>query len=218
MALLAPEAPTPRTGKLQMAARERKWTLEVVAIATLLLVLIAAPGLSVPEPAAAAPDLPSAGEYQVKAALLLKFLSFVNWPAERASKDSSALTIGVFGKDPFGETLEHLAKGKKLQSRDLKIHRIEDHDGLDCCEVLFVSASENRDVETILEAVRERPVLTIGETDRFYQMGGMIRLKMVRNKIRFDINQQAAKDSGLEIGSQLLKLASAVHAAKGKGA
>jgi hypothetical protein len=51
------------------------------------------------------------------------------------------------------------------------------------------------------------PVLTVGETERFTQTGGMINFIMEGNKIRFEINDETAKKAGLKISSKLLSLA-----------
>ena len=39
--------------------------------------------------------------------------------------------------------------------------------------------------------------MTVGETDDFIAQGGMIRLRIVDDKVRFDINNSAAKNAGL---------------------
>jgi len=46
-----------------------------------------------------------------------------------------------------------------------------------------------------IEAASLGNVLTVAETDRFLQAGGMIRLVMEGNKVRFDINDAAAKSA-----------------------
>jgi hypothetical protein len=46
----------------------------------------------------------------------------------------------------------------------------------------------------------------VGETDHFIQTGGMIRF-VTQDKIRFEINDDAAKRAGLKISSKLLSYA-----------
>jgi hypothetical protein len=52
--------------------------------------------------------------------------------------------------------------------------------------------------------------LTISDTPGFVQAGGIIELKLRAGRIRFDINQGAARQVGLKLSSQLLKLADEV--------
>jgi hypothetical protein len=58
--------------------------------------------------------------------------------------------------------------------------------------------------------LRGQPVLTVGEADNFLSEGGVIRLHLEQDKIRFDINVGVADSSHLKISSRLLLLASSV--------
>jgi len=50
-------------------------------------------------------------------------------------------------------------------------------------------------------------VLTVGETDRFAQSGGVINFILEENKVRFEINSETAARARLKISSKLLALA-----------
>ena len=50
-------------------------------------------------------------------------------------------------------------------------------------------------------------MLTVGEWPQFTENGGMINFVLENNKIRFQINDQAARGAGLKISSKLLNLA-----------
>lgn len=56
----------------------------------------------------------------------------------------------------------------------------------------------------------DSPVLTVGERDNFAQDGGMIGFCLEQNKIRFEINLDAAERAKLRISSRLLALAKTV--------
>jgi uncharacterized membrane protein len=47
--------------------------------------------------------------------------------------------------------------------------------------------------------------------ERFTERGGMISLRLVGQKVRFDINMDAAERAGLKLSSQLLRLARVVY-------
>ncbi len=53
----------------------------------------------------------------------------------------------------------------------------------------------------------EPGLLTVGETPGFLEHGGIINLVEVQGRIRFEINQEAAKRAGLTVSSRLLRLA-----------
>jgi hypothetical protein len=75
------------------------------------------------------------------------------------------------------------------------------------CQVFFVGALPKEKVPQLLSDLGTAKVLTVGETDHFIDLGGMINFVKESNKIRFQINETAAKNAGLKISSKLLSLA-----------
>jgi hypothetical protein len=73
--------------------------------------------------------------------------------------------------------------------------------------ILFVSKSEKGRLGQILAAVRGKSILTVGETEAFARQGGIINFITVDNKVRYEINLDAAKRADLDISSKLLRLA-----------
>jgi hypothetical protein len=168
------------------------------------LLALGALGLLTADPSAAV------SEYQVKAAFLLNFGKFVEWP-DAAFSDDGRLHICVLGEDPFGETLDATLKGRTVGNRQVTPRRIGGPAAADSCQIVFVSRSERDHVRAILQALSGDPVLLVGEVDRFAREGGMINFIEVDQKIRFEINEVAAREAGLKISSQLLKLATIVE-------
>jgi hypothetical protein len=154
---------------------------------------------------------PPPSEYQLKAAFLFNFAKFVEWPPEAFAEVRSPLVIGILGKNPFGDGLERTIHGKAISSRPLIFKPISDPAEATNCHVLFISTSEKARMPEILQGLRGASVLTVGETDHFTEDGGMIGFVLVTtqegNKIRFRINDEAARNAGLKISSKLLSLA-----------
>jgi len=167
--------------------------------------------------AAAAPvviasaNSPAYTEYEVKAAFLYKFTKFVEWPEEAFSGPDAPLTIGVLGEDPFGYALEEAVRGKTVSNRRIEVQRTRSATESQRCQMVFISASEEPKLGATLGALKGSSILTIGDVGRFAERGGMIGLLKDGNKIRFQINIDAAEDAGLKISSQLLNLAEVVR-------
>ena len=155
-------------------------------------------------------------EYLVKAAFLYNFAKFTVWPAEAFADPSTPLRLCLLGKDPFQGALDSLA-GKTVRKRKLEIHRLTKTTALGKCHLLFVSASENKRLATILKVLRGMPVLAVGDMPNFAHSGGIINLKTVRNKVRFEINVNAARRAHLKFSSKLLRLAEIVRGRQGQG-
>ncbi len=58
----------------------------------------------------------------------------------------------------------------------------------------------------ILSKIKGLPILTVAESSNFCQSGGIVNFILVKNKVRFEINVDAAKRTGMKISSKLLKL------------
>jgi hypothetical protein len=165
--------------------------------------MAALPGIvATPAPAAS-----SAAEYEVKAAFIYNFSRFVQWPPSDLDKP---FVVGILGKDPFGAVLDESLNGKRADGREVVVRRFSRIENAAESNILFVSSSEEANLEQIVKGLHSLPVLTIGETSRFAERGGMINLTTQGNRIRFEINLDAIERSGLKVSSQLLRLAKIV--------
>jgi hypothetical protein len=153
--------------------------------------------------------LAAAPEYQVKAAFLFNFAKFVDWPEAALARDSS-VNVCVLGDDPFGPVLNRTVEGKTVHDRPIRVARVSDLAEVFECHVLFISGSHRRELPRLLPTLSGLSILTVGEMAGFAQSGGMIAFTTDEDRVRFEINNEAAERAGLRISSQLLKLATRV--------
>ncbi|MEA2326421.1 MAG: hypothetical protein QOE68_1380 [Thermoanaerobaculia bacterium] len=147
-------------------------------------------------------------EYQVKAAFIFKFATYVRWPATAGVDVTTPFVIGILGKDPFGTALSEVVRGQSIQGRVILVGSVGSVEEARHCDLVFVSSSERVNLPQILAALRGSPVLTVIDVDQFAEQGGMIGLVMTEdNHIRFNINKAAIERPGLRASSQLLHLA-----------
>ena len=142
-------------------------------------------------------------EYQVKAAFIYNFIKFIDWQNQKDFKD---FNICILGEDPFGKAIDIL-EGKIVRGWRIKISRTNSVKATKECQVVFISSSERDSLKEVLSFFRGKPVLTISEVNGFIEQGGIINFIIVNDKIRFEINERVAKESGLKISSKLLRLA-----------
>jgi hypothetical protein len=169
------------------------------------LVLAAALALLAPARAEMAPAEP-AREYQIKAVFLFNFAQFVEWPAAAFAGAESPLCFGVLGEDPFGSTLESVVRDEAVRGRKLIVRRARHAAELEGCQLLFVSRSERARVGEILAGLGGAPILTVSEIEGFGARGGIINFYLEQNRVRFEINAEAAAQCGLRVSSELLSL------------
>jgi hypothetical protein len=178
------------------------------------LILLFAVCVGIPERARAQTQAP-ADEYQVKAAFLFHFAQLVDWPPDALS-DNNSLFLCAFGDDPFRGELESTVEGRLIGTRALRIRHLKSAQDAQSCHILFVGKGEGKDIASLLAAIQNTPVLTVGETDDFLQQGGVIRFCLQNNKVRFEINLEAAFRARLKISSRLLLLTKTVVGSRGE--
>lgn len=157
-------------------------------------------------------------EYEIKAAFIYNFLKFVDWPPDKPVFNRGEITIGIIGQDHFAGAFDAF-KDKQVKDCNVTVRRFESFEklqnapaqqraeNLGQCHILFICDSERSRIPEIIKLVSQQGVLTVSDTDRFLQAGGVINFVLEDNKIRFEINATAAERAKLEMRSQLLRLA-----------
>jgi hypothetical protein len=148
-------------------------------------------------------------EYQLKAAYLVNFARFVEWPGEAASEEG--FSICVLGADPFGPLLESTFANLSVAGQRVIARRLTAVEEAEDCRVLFISPSETARLPEILEALRGLPVLTVSDMAQFARQGGMIQFVRAGDRVRFEVDLRAAQDAGLMLSSSLLRVAMLVR-------
>ena len=146
-----------------------------------------------------------ASEFDVKAAFLLNFTKFIEWPPSAFAAADSPMNICVIGKDPLGAALDEIVQGEAVNGRRVAVERLPAMPPPKTCQLIYISA-EGKGIEKMLSGVGPG-VLTVGEGDDFLRGGGMIGFVIENRRVRFDINQAAAEGAALKLSSKLLRVA-----------
>lgn len=148
---------------------------------------------------------PSQREYQIKAVFLLNFARFVDWPAAAFSSETAPLELAVLGNDPFGAHLDEAVRAETVNHRSIIVKRFKRVEDITSCHVLFISRSEGARLPEILERCHGQGILTVSDSDNFADRGGMIGFVKQKEKVRLQINLDAATVSHLTISAKLLR-------------
>ena len=149
-------------------------------------------------------------EYRLKAIFLFNFAQFVEWPASAFPEPDTPLVIGVLGDDPFGAYLDETVRGERVNDRPLTVRRYRRVEEIEACHILFISRPEQGHLDQILDSLKGRSILTVGDAEGFASRGGMIRFTTEQNRIRLRVNLDAARAANLTISSKLLRPAQIV--------
>jgi len=157
-------------------------------------------------------------DYEVKAAYLARFVKFIEWPdnpspppAGGASADEP-FPICILGQDPFGSALDAALAGEIFGRHPLVPRRVANAREAASCRVVFIG-DDDRTLRKDLTALEGSKVLTVSDQPDFLKRGGMIQFVLQGNppRVRFEVNLMAAKKAGLNLSSELLKVAADVR-------
>lgn len=148
--------------------------------------------------------------YHLKAVFLFNFAQFVNWPPDAFPDSQAPLVIGVLGDDPIGALVDEAVRGERLGGRPFESRRFQRVEDIKTCHILFISQSEGSRVAEILASLKNRPILTVSDSDDFAKRGGIIQFVTDQNHIRLRINLEAAQAANLRMSSKLLRVAEIV--------
>jgi hypothetical protein len=152
-------------------------------------------------------------EYSIKAAYLYNFSKYVEWPGVTGEEAHTSFVICIVGEDPFGDILNQAVSGKTSgDGRVLEVRRLKaiDPPSLRKCEMVFISVSEKSHAMAIREALKASPVFTVADFSPFAENGGIANLRIDGNKVRVDLNINAANQVNLKISGKLQQVANLV--------
>ena len=148
----------------------------------------------------------TADEFELKAAYIYRFAQFTTWPNPPAGE----FNFCIQGDHPIRAGLNKL-QGKTLQDAPVNVLRVDSAEAAGACHVLFLHLDRPRELAEWMAALRSRPVLVVSDSPAAFQEKAMIVFAMEPNRVTFRINLTVARDSGLFLSSQMLKLAQEVR-------
>jgi len=151
----------------------------------------------------------SVEEARVKAAFVLNFIKFTGWP-EGQDAAAPTLTLCVTDGYPLAGQLNALA-GRNVQGRQVRLQPLGIQGREAQCDVVFATGTDATTLHSLQQITSRRAVLTVSDQPGFIANGGMIELKIVDGRVRFDVNLAAARAANLTLSSQLLQLADRVQ-------
>jgi len=154
----------------------------------------------------------SVEESQVKAAYLYNFAKFVEWPAGVFRNPDDPAVICVVGDERTSDVLEPAVSGRKANGRPVEARRPHSSAEFKSCQVLFIGFSDKERIAQLLNGLQRSSVLTVGQSDQFISLGGMINLSLKHTTIELEIDPEASNAAGLKISSRLLVVARLVKA------
>jgi hypothetical protein len=159
---------------------------------------------------------------EVKAAFLVNFLRYTEWPDSSFDGAAAPFRVAVIGDAEVAEALQAVVRrstrvgNRALDVRSLRLptRRLREGDPLPVelrdVHAVYVGEFDDESTGRLLEVLRDHDVLTVGGQSGFAALGGMIGLREAGSRIVFDANPEVIRRSSLRVSARVLRLARVV--------
>ncbi len=138
-------------------------------------------------------------EDQLKCATVWLFVQY----SQLAPGADGAITVGVMGRPAFGQALRRTLEGKTASGHPVRV--VDVKADLRCCQIVYLATAKSGEIRQALQSAQPLHALTIGETDRFLEIGGAVNLFIADGHIAFETSLDALDRCGVTVSSNLLK-------------
>lgn len=150
-------------------------------------------------------------ESAVKAAFLMKFGTFVDWPPQAFRRPDDPLVIGVLGDDAVHADLEQLAQGRSVKGSPIVVRRLRDLPAPgERVHILFLATQNESRLRDLLARIAG-PVLVVTQAEAGLAAGAALNFVVEGGRVRFEASPRAAEGRALKLSSRLLSVARAVE-------
>lgn len=149
-------------------------------------------------------------EHTVLAALTFNIVRFTSWPESSQAHANDSLRLCLVGNNVVQQSFLSI-DGKTFGKKTLQVINLSRLRNLEQCQVLYISELKQNLLQQIFIELKNEPILTIGESHEFAELGGMVGLENINGKIDLLVNLGAVRQSSLNISSRLLKLAHIIN-------
>ena len=152
-------------------------------------------------------------ERSVKAAFMVKFLGYTEFPPTAFADATAPVAIGVVGSEEMAAELNRTVAGRTVNNRPVVVRLFREGEQLTGVHMLFVPGADSARVARVLKQPAAGPMLLVSECENGLQLGSVINFKIIDERVRFDVSLEAADKNNVKLSSRLLTVAN--HVQKG---
>jgi|SRR5690606_9799999 hypothetical protein len=180
----------------------------LLCIILFYLGMAASAGLVHAEPA------PAATEQQIKAAMLYKFLGYVEWPQQAFPVDASTFRIWVLGAEDIYQELQSITADRVINHRTIEVFTAQATRAIKDPHLVFVGAGAERLLPTLHRLAQEHSFLIVTEAKNGLPEHSTINFRVIDGRIGFDVSLINAHQQQLKLSARLLSVAATVEQEK----
>jgi len=149
-----------------------------------------------------------APEPELKAAILVNLLLFVDWKRQ-GTQPEDRLNACYLETGPVVTALTEL-EGRQIKGKPLRVVRVEPGQ-IGSCHLLYLTPAASVHLPRMVPLLRDSGVLLTGDAPSYVQRGVMLNLAIEEGRVVFGVDLQAVRQAGLGVSSKVLRLARQVQ-------
>ncbi len=142
---------------------------------------------------------------RLKAAYLLNFVRFVEWPHD-AAPVGGPLTVCIINDDSVARELEMTLEGRSVDGHTVAVVRLAASAPLPMCHVVYLAASARARSPGVIGELKRKLALTVSDIPDFAETGGMVQLSVEGGRIRIAVNVDALQRANVRLSSRVLAI------------
>ena len=140
-------------------------------------------------------------EDTIKSVAVLNFIRYSTWGGV-----PDPLVVGVAGRQGFLDALRATLQNKQISGHTVRVVGVKNAAEAQSCQLLYLATARVAEIQPFLSSPVVTHALTIGETDRFLDIGGAVNLYLTDGHIAFEASLDALDRAGITVSSNLLRV------------
>jgi|GEM_PF-5805530 len=140
---------------------------------------------------------------KLKIGYLNNIAKFIEWDLPTSQ---SSIRFCVFRNSGLSSLAMKLLSERTIHNRPIEVVSLTGEENISSCQLIYFSYHSRTQIESYLKKVSRLPILTAGDSQGFASDLGIMRFYVETNKLRFEINIDSLKRSGLDLSSEVLSL------------
>ena len=158
-----------------------------------------------------AENVANAAETQIKAAMLFKFLDYTEWPATAFAEPQSPYRIWLLDASDVGKELRAIARDRNIKGRAISVFKTRFIERIDNPHIVFVGRDAEHHLPHLARLAEQQAFLIGTENSQGLVPGSTINLRLLEDRVGFDVSLSGAHRNNLKLSARLLSVASTVE-------
>ncbi len=161
--------------------------------------------------AADAANATDSAEIEIKAAMLFKFLDYTEWPATSFDTPQSPYRIWLLDATEVGNELRAITRNRNSNGRAIKVFKTRFVERINEPHIVFVGRNAEHHLPRLAQLAEQQAFLIVTENSQGLVSGSTINLRLLQDRIGFDVSLSCARRNNLKLSARLLSVALTVE-------